>query len=79
MGILTQIIEILTGGLTSVSSAMGTALSSMATSIFLTGSGDSQTLSTFGTLIIVFAGIALALGLFRWVLNFVTSMGARNR
>lgn len=58
---------------------VGTGLSSLAQSIFLVTSGDTQTLSTMGVLIVCFAGISLALGLCRWVLNFCTSLGARNR
>lgn len=80
MGILTQIIEILTGGITGVASGVGVGLSNLAESIFLvSGEGGAQTLSVMGTLIVVFAGISLALGLCRWVLNFLTSLGARNR
>ena len=77
--ILTQIIELLVGGITGVASGIGEGLSSLATSIFLSGTGESQTLSVFGSLIIIFAGISLAIGLSRWVVNFVTSLGARNR
>lgn len=77
--ILTAIIELLTGGIAGVASGVGGGLSTLATSIFLTGSGDSQSLSVFGALIIIFAGISLALGLCRWVVNFVSSLGARNR
>lgn len=79
MTILTQIIEILVGGITGIAEGVGGGLSTLATSIFLDGTGDSQKLSVFGTLVIVFAGISLAMGLCRWVLNFVTSLGARNR
>ena len=79
MAIMTQIIEILVSGITGIAQGVGSGLSILAESIFLTGSGEAQTLSTFGTLIIVFAGISLAMGLCRWVVNFVTSLGARNR
>lgn len=80
MEILTQIIEILVGGITGVATGVGTGLSTLAESIFLvTADGGGTTLSVMGTLIVVFAGISLALGLCRWVLNFCTSLGARNR
>lgn len=79
MTILTEIIQILTGGITGVASGVGEGLSTLASAIFLSGTGEAQTLSVMGTLIVVFAGIGLALGLCRWVLNFVTSLGARNR
>ena len=77
--ILTEIISILVGGLTTFATGIGSALSSLVTAIFFTGTGETQTLSIFGIMIIVFAGIALAVGLCRWVLNFLTSLGARNR
>lgn len=77
--LLTQIIEILVGGISGVATGIGGGLSTLATSIFLSGTGETQTLSTFGALIIIFAGISLALSLCRWVVNFVTSLGQRNR
>lgn len=81
--IMQSVIEILVGGITQVAKGIGGGLSTLAQSVFLqtTGEGDSATtsLSTFGVLIIVFAGISLAIGLSRWVVNFVASLGARNR
>ncbi len=81
--IMKAVIEILVGGITGVAQGIGSGLSTLAQSIFLqtTGSGDSATtsLSTFGVLVVVFAGISLAIGLSRWVVNFVASLGARNR
>ena len=78
-----SIIEILVGGITEMAKGIGGGLSTLAKSIFLqtTGEGASATtsLSTFGILIVVFAGISLAVGLSRWVVNFVASLGARNR
>lgn len=79
MGILNQIIEILVGGITGVAEGLGSGLSTITESIFLVTTEGSQSLSVMGMMIVVFAGIALALGLFRWVLNFLTSLGARNR
>ncbi len=79
VSILQSIIEILVGGIKGVATGVGEGVSALAQSIFLTTGDGGTTLSVFGTLVIVFAGIALALGLSRWVLNFVTSLGARNR
>mgnify|MGYP001118209394 FL=1 len=81
--IMQSIIEILVGGITQVAQGIGSGLSTLAQSVFLqtTGTGESATttLSTFGVLIVVFAGISLAIGLSRWVVNFVASLGARDR
>lgn len=81
--IMQSIIEILVGGITQVAQGIGSGLSTLAQSVFLqtTGEGASAKteLSTFGVLIVVFAGISLSIGLSRWVVNFVASLGARNR
>lgn len=77
--IVTSIVQTLVSGITGVAEGVGAGLSTLAQSIFMTGTGESQTLSTFGILIIAFAGISLALALCRWVVNFVTSLGNRNR
>ena len=70
--ILTEIIQLLTGGLTEIATGIGSGLNGLARSIFLTTEG---TLSLFGGLIVIFAGVALAIGLSRWVVNFLTSLG----
>lgn len=77
--IVQAIIEILIAGITGVATGIGAGFSSLAQNIFLTTTGDVTTLSVFGSLVVVFAGISLALGLCRWVLNFITSLGQRNR
>lgn len=79
MAILTEIISILVGGITGIAEGVGTGLSTLASSIFLASGEGASGLSVMGTLIVVFAGIGLAMGLCRWVLRFVTSLGARNR
>lgn len=73
--IVTALIEILVSGLAGIGEAIGGALSTMAEAIFLTTEG----ISIFGILVAVFAAISLGLSLTRWVLNFVTSWGNRNR
>lgn len=75
--ILQAIIEILVGGITQVAQGVGAGLSTLATSVFLTGTGETQTLSTFGILIVCFAGISLAIGLSKFVVGWVASLGAR--
>lgn len=81
--IMQAIIEILVGGISGVATGIGQGLSTLAQSVFLqtTGTGDSAStsLSVFGVLVVVFAGISLAIGLSRWVVNFVASLGARDR
>lgn len=74
--LLTEIITLLTSGLTEMASGIGAGLQQLASSIFLDTSTEGTTkLSLFGGLIVVFAGISLAIGLSRWVTNWVTSLG----
>lgn len=80
MGILTQIIEILVSGFTTFATGLGGGLNNFAESIFVTVTeGGGAELTTFGTLVVVFAGLSLTIGISRWILNFVASLGARNR
>ena len=80
---VSSIVEILVSGISGIATGIGQGLSTLAKAIFLettgTGADAVTTLSTFGTLVIVFAGISLAIGLSRWVLQFISSLGARNR
>lgn len=75
--ILHQIIEILIAGITGIASGVGSGLTALAQSIFL--GTEAGTLSVFGGLVVVFAGISLAIGLCRWVVDWITSLGSRNR
>ena len=77
-GVLTEIITLLTAGITGLATGIGTGLSNLVTSIFLQGEGDAMSLSVFGGVIVVFAGVSLAIGLSRWVTNWVTSLGGSN-
>lgn len=73
-----QIIGILVGGITGIASGIGEGLQTLVTNIFVSGAGTTEspyTLTVFGGLIIVFAGISLAIGLCRFVMNFVSSFG----
>lgn len=77
--LLQEIISLLVAGITGLASGIGEGLSSLVQSIFLeAGTDGAMQLSTFGGLIVVFAGVSLAIGLSRWVVNWVTSLGASN-
>lgn len=73
--ILTEIIENLTGGITSTAQGIGTGINSAIKSIFIDSTGSASTLSTAGIIITVFAGIALALGLTYLVVHFLFNLG----
>lgn len=76
--IVQEIVSILVSGISGVATGIGQGLSTMAQAIFMSGTGESQTISVFGVLIIAFAGVSLALGLCRLVYQLITSLGARN-
>ena len=76
--ILTEIMALLTSGIKGLASGIGAGLTELVQAIFLKVSegGEVEGLSTFGGLIVVFAGISLAIGLSKWVVNWVASLGA---
>lgn len=74
--ILTEIISILVAGISGIATGIGEGLTSLVTGIFLeVGAEGAMQLSMFGGLIVVFAGLSLAIGLSRWVVNWLTSLG----
>lgn len=80
MEVLQDIVEILIGGIKEFGTGLASGMNSFIKSLFLdyTTTGSSTTyngLSTFGIIVIVFMGIALATGITRWVVNFVRNRG----
>ena len=79
MSILTAIVEILVVGITKVANGIGAELSTLVQDIMVSGSGTTESpyaLTTFGTIVVVFAGIGLALGLCRLIVHWITTLGA---
>lgn len=78
MDLVVQMVQILVGGLTEMAKGIGSGLNDLVTSIFLVKPGTEGAaweLSTFGSVILAFGGIALAIGLSRFVVNWITSWG----
>ena len=73
MTYMTAILELLFGGFTETAKQMGIGLSEFVKGIFLNTTEGS--LTTFGMLAVIFAGIALALSLCKFILVWVTSFG----
>jgi hypothetical protein len=73
--VLTEIIKLLTGGITGMATGIGTGLQSLVSNIFLDTSGDTTKLSIYGGVICIFGGIALAVGLSRMIVQWVSSLG----
>lgn len=79
--IVGEIVNILVAGITGLAQGIGSGLNDMAQALFLSGQGTESspyTLSTFGAIVAVFAGIALAVGLTTLVTKWIMSLGARN-
>ena len=75
--ILTEIVSLLVGGITGIAQGVGAGVSSLVNNIFIDSTGTTPALTAFGGIVVVFAGVALAIGLCRWVMNFLTSLGAK--
>lgn len=74
--VLNDFIDLLVGGIQSMAQGIGSGLNTAFTEMFLTTSNGTITgLSTFGGVVAVMAGIALAIGLTRLVFLFITNLG----
>lgn len=71
--ILETIISIMTGGITGIATGIGQGLSTLTQAIFM----HNGELSLFAGIVFVFAGISLAISLCRYVVMFITSIGAK--
>lgn len=70
---LTTILTSIVTAITTMISGLASALVSGFESVFITGTGAEASLSTTGTWIIALLGIALAFGVFRWVMGLARS------
>lgn len=79
--IVSQIVGILTSGITGLASGIGQGLTALVQSIFFvstTVEGVTTTsMSTFGILVVVFAGLSLCIGLSRLIVSWLSSLGGR--
>lgn len=77
MDVLGDIIEILIGGISDFGSGLATGINTFIKSLFLeySAQGAYEGLSTFGIITIVFMGLALAIGITRWIVRFVRNRG----
>lgn len=66
-----QIIQTFTDGIGGVVTAIGNAIVDSFNAVFLVQGADGVTLSNVGTVIIVFAGVSLGLGLGYVALNLI--------
>lgn len=75
---MSDMIELLTGGLTGMATGIGGGLKNLVTELFLeTGTEGTITgMSILAGVVCVFGGIALAVGLSRGVVGWITSLGS---
>lgn len=73
--VLTEIIGLLTGGITGIASGIGGGLQQLVSNIFLDTTGETTKLSVYGGVIVIFAGVALAVGLSKMIVTWLSSLG----
>lgn len=74
--VLTAFLELLVGGIETVASGVASGVVAMAKALFITeGTGGVLGLSIFGSMIAVFASIALSIRITKRVYIWVTSLG----
>lgn len=75
--ILTEFIQLLVGGITELATGIGSGVNGFVKDLFLTtdAQGAITGLSTFGGVIAIFGGIALATGITTLIFNWIRSIG----
>ena len=74
--VLTEFIQILVGGITSMAQGIASGVTAMAKALFLEESEGVVTgLSAFGGIVAIFAALALAVGITTKVYTWITSLG----
>lgn len=75
--IVAEIISILTSGITGLASAIGAGLNNLVNDLFFQTVDGTTSMSMFGIMVCVFAGISLAIGLSRLVVSWLGSLGGK--
>lgn len=75
--VLSEFIQLLVGGITELAGGIGAGIQTYVTDLFLTTGTDGAVtgLSTFGGVVAIFGGVALAVGLTTLIFNWVRSIG----
>ncbi len=77
--LLNQIVELLVGGITGMATGLGKGINQYVTDLFIvTAEGGAMFLSSFGGMVAIFGGIALAVGITRRIFNWLISLGGRH-
>lgn len=75
--VLNEIITLLTSGISGIATGIGDGLGNLVESIFLKVGTDGTVdgLSVFGGVIVIFAGVGLAVGLSKLVVHWISGLG----
>ena len=75
--VVNEIVDFLTVGISGMARGIGIGLRELVEQIFLTVGSDGavEGLSTFGYVIVIFAGVSLAIGLSKLVVHWVSGLG----
>lgn len=75
--VLSEFIEILVGGISSLASGIGSGVNGFVQDLFLTVAEDGAVtgLSTFGGVTAIFGGIGLAVGLTTLIFHWIRTIG----
>lgn len=73
--ILTEFIGLLVGGISELATGIGTGLNNAVTAMFLETAEGVTSLSTFGGMVAIFGGIALAIAFVTMVFHWLESIG----
>ena len=75
--VLTEIINLLTSGITQMATGIGSGVGNLVQELFLVmgENGTIEGLSVFGGVTVVFAGIGLAIGLSKLIMHWIGSLG----
>ena len=81
--LIQAIVDAIGGSIVEIAQKLGEGISAIVTNLVYvttgTGADAVTTLSPFAILALVLMGLSLGFSLFRWGLNFFTSLGRRNR
>lgn len=72
--ILQEIVSLLTSGISTFGAGLASGINGYVQSLFVSASGG---LSVTGTVVVIFAGIALVTGITALIWNWITTLGAR--
>ena len=78
--LITAIVDAIGGSIVQIAQKLGEGISAIVTNlVYVSPANGTPTLSPFAILALVLMGLSLGFSLFRWGLNFFTSLGRRNR